>query len=134
MLVQEIRRAAHLISLALERELGPGVGQAEAHVLAHLGAAEPLTPGELARGFGHRQSTLTSIVDRLAERGLVERAANPADRRSFLVTLTPAGRREARRATAALAGIEQRALSRISAHEAAGVAAFAAALGEVLDD
>jgi DNA-binding MarR family transcriptional regulator len=37
--------------------------------------------------------TMTNRVDRLTERGLVSREADPADRRGVLVTLTPAGRR-----------------------------------------
>jgi DNA-binding MarR family transcriptional regulator len=39
---------------------------------------------------------ITVIVDDLEQRGLVQRQANPADRRSKLVSITPAGRAAAR--------------------------------------
>lgn len=37
--------------------------------------------------------TMTNRLDRLAERGLVARVADPADRRSLLVELTAEGRK-----------------------------------------
>ena len=47
------------------------------------------------RGAGERRnlspSGISRSVDRLAKIGLVERSANPADRRSLLVGLTPQG-------------------------------------------
>jgi DNA-binding MarR family transcriptional regulator len=45
-------------------------------------------------------SGMTRAVARLADEGLVEREQDPADRRSFLVTLTPAGVRRLREAQA----------------------------------
>lgn len=38
------------------------------------------------------QPALSRLVDRLAERGLITRATDPADRRGVLLSLTPAGR------------------------------------------
>jgi DNA-binding MarR family transcriptional regulator len=72
------------------------VTQAEAHVLAHVSAG-PATVGELHSAFGHKRSTLTSVLDRLEERGYVERTVNPDDRRSFIVTTTREGVRVAKR-------------------------------------
>ena len=108
MIVQPLRRAAHLLSHELDVELqGLGLTQGEVHVLADLASASgQATPGELHRGFGHRHSTVTGIVDRLERKGLVGRLPNPRDRRSQLVRLTPAGRRAARRVTRALARLD----------------------------
>lgn len=39
------------------------------------------------------RSSLTGLVDRAEQRGLVERRPDPADRRAVKVALTPAGRR-----------------------------------------
>jgi DNA-binding MarR family transcriptional regulator len=47
--------------------------------------------GEIARGLGVGMSTVTGIVDRLVEHGLVERHTAPEDRRQSRVRITPAG-------------------------------------------
>ncbi|MCA9758112.1 MAG: MarR family transcriptional regulator [Candidatus Eisenbacteria bacterium] len=72
-----------------------GFGLPEAHLSSYLLAYGPCAIGELHRVFGLRRSTLTSILDRLEERGLLERSIHPDDRRSFLVELTAAGRKMA---------------------------------------
>jgi DNA-binding MarR family transcriptional regulator len=62
-------------------------------VLRRLAAApEPLTLRGLAELLGTDRPYITLVVDDLVERGYVERTANPADRRSKLVTVTAAGR------------------------------------------
>ena len=52
---------------------------------------EPRAMGELAQLMHCDNSNITGIVDRLAERGLVERRAAEGDRRIKLVALTEAG-------------------------------------------
>jgi DNA-binding MarR family transcriptional regulator len=104
-MIADIQRATHLIGLHLERA-GLGVTQAEAHLLARL-ADGPATVGELHREFGHKRSTLTSVLDRLEERGYVERTVNPDDRRSFVVTTTREGGRVARRVRRAFDELER---------------------------
>src|SRR2546426_1603261 len=47
--------------------------------------------GSLAQSFQCDASTMTWLVDRLEERGLVERRMLPADRRVKAVVLTPLG-------------------------------------------
>jgi DNA-binding MarR family transcriptional regulator len=69
---------------------------------------EQATVRELVAATAQRPSTLTGVLDRLERRGLVERAANPADRRSVLVRLTPAGRTPAARVAAAFGAFEDR--------------------------
>jgi DNA-binding MarR family transcriptional regulator len=59
--------------------------------LEHL-AETAKGPGELARLVGVSPAAATGIVDRLAERGHVERAPDPGDRRRVTVRLTDAGR------------------------------------------
>lgn len=57
-------------------------------------AGEPyqLSPGTLVAQTLVTSGTMTNRIDRLAERGLVERLPAPADRRGVLVRLTAAGR------------------------------------------
>ncbi len=56
-------------------------------------APKGLKMGELSRRMMVTGGNVTGITDGLAEEGLVERVADPADRRAWLVRLTPAGRR-----------------------------------------
>ena len=56
-------------------------------------APRGLKMGELSKRMMVTGGNVTGITDGLAKEGLVERAADPADRRAWLVRLTPAGRR-----------------------------------------
>ncbi|MFI5889989.1 MarR family winged helix-turn-helix transcriptional regulator [Actinoplanes sp. NPDC051513] len=66
----------------------------QARLLCVLGD-QPRGMAELARIFGVGKANLTGLVDRAAQRGLVERAPVPGDRRAFHVVLTDEGRRSA---------------------------------------
>ena len=96
---------------------GAAVTQAEAHILAHLAAEGEATIGDVHRAFAHKRSTLTSILDRLERRGLIQRISDPRDRRTFVIRLTRRGRVLARRVTAHLEAFEKRALARLPARD-----------------
>ena len=68
--------------------------QVQARMLCVL-AEKPRGMAELARLFGVGKANLTGLVDRAAQRGLVERAIVPSDRRAVQVVLTDDGRRSA---------------------------------------
>jgi DNA-binding MarR family transcriptional regulator len=55
----------------------------------------PRGMAELAQCFGVEKATLTGLVDRTEQRGLVRRSPVPGDRRALHVTLTDTGRRAA---------------------------------------
>ncbi len=57
-------------------------------VLRTLASRGPLAMHELAELQGITRSSATEVVDRLAERGLVQRGHDPADRRTITVALT----------------------------------------------
>jgi DNA-binding MarR family transcriptional regulator len=83
--------------------------------LRRSGSPYELSPGRLIRETMVTSGTMTNRVDRLVEKGLVERSADPDDRRGVLVRLTSEGRA---RVDAALEGLlehEQRLLSRLTA-------------------
>jgi len=63
-------------------------------ILKNLNQHTDLSQKELAEYCGKDQPTLTRIVDLLVSKDLVERRANPTDRRSFVVHLTMAGKRK----------------------------------------
>jgi MarR family transcriptional regulator, organic hydroperoxide resistance regulator len=54
-------------------------------------ASEPLTVGTIGERLGLDSGTLTPLLKRLEQSGLVERHRDPDDERRVLVTLTSAG-------------------------------------------
>jgi DNA-binding MarR family transcriptional regulator len=120
--IPSLERATHAVALWLERTLGDlHLNQAEAHVLGYLAHVQPCTINELHLSLGHKRSTLTSILDRLEQRGLVRRGPHPASRRLLVVDLTADGRLVAERVGAALRALEASVVER-TGH--ANVAAF----------
>jgi MarR family transcriptional regulator, organic hydroperoxide resistance regulator len=125
-LVARWQQVTHRLLAALDDELSDlGLSAAEVNALACFAGAESRTVRELVAATAQRPSTLTGVLDRLERRGLIERAANPADRRSVLVRLTSAGRTGAERVAAAFDELERRL-------PAADVRRMLAALDEVV--
>jgi len=62
------------------------------HRLAHEAAETGLRIGDLAAWLAVKPPTVTQLVDALESRGLVERIADPDDRRAIRVRLSVAGR------------------------------------------
>lgn len=129
--VLALHRATHATLRALAARLaGLDLPASEINVLANLAGHGPLTVGRLAAATATRPTTLTSVLDRLAGRGYVVREVDPADRRSFLVSLTPAGQQAAGTVSAAVRELEQGALTRVSPAQRAGFFAVIDALAE----
>jgi len=62
-------------------------------VLKELAAKDGTQPGELARAAGLKQATISILLDRLQERGLIQRTRGDTDRRTVRVQITPDGER-----------------------------------------
>lgn len=60
-------------------------------VLRTLSESDEISQKELSLRSDKDQATLTKILDLLVKHEYVERVANPLDRRSFLVKITPKG-------------------------------------------
>jgi MarR family transcriptional regulator, organic hydroperoxide resistance regulator len=130
--VLALHRATHATLQVLATRLaGLDLPASEINVLANLATRHPLTVGALAAATATRPTTLTSVLDRLVKRGYVVREVDPADRRSFLISLTPAGQRAAGTVSAAVRDLEQGALSHVSPAQRAGFFAVVHALSEV---
>ena len=105
-IIPAIHRAAHAIAILVDRAAELGVTQAEAHVLSHLAESGASTIAEIHQAFGHKRSTLTSVLDRLETRELITREISAEDRRSFVVRLTRQGRSLAAKVSVHLEGLE----------------------------
>lgn len=115
-LIPAIERATHAIGLWVERAFGDlRLTQAEAHALAYLAAHPDASINDLHRSFGHKRSTLTSLLDRLEARGWLRRVAHPTSRRLVRLELTVDGRTVAERVGDALRDLEARAAARLGA-------------------
>jgi DNA-binding MarR family transcriptional regulator len=80
-----------------QAEAHTGLSAAQLFVLQRLAEHQPLSVNELAeRTFTH-QSSVSVVVTRLVEQGLVRRMPSPRDRRRMELSLEPAGRTALRR-------------------------------------
>ena len=116
-LVPPIHRATHRIGLYLAELREHGLSQGEAHILAHLAGSAPATIAELHAILAHKRSTLTSILDRLVERGLITREVGKADRRTFVIDTTAKGRKVATQIHRHLTALEEAVSRRVTKDE-----------------
>lgn len=85
----EIGETAHALRKAFDRRAcGLGVTRAQWKLLFRLERNPGLRQIELADMLDIEPITLSRIVDRLEEAGLVERLADPADRRAWRLHVT----------------------------------------------
>src|ERR687886_469612 len=90
-LAPRLRLGIARMARRLRQEAGAELSPSQTAALATIERHGPLTPSELAVRERVQRPTVTRVLARLEEAGLVERAADPADRRSSLVSATPAG-------------------------------------------
>lgn len=128
-LIAHLHKATHQVGLHIHRELSEiAISQAEAHVLSFLSASGPCSVADVHHSFGHRRSTLTSILNRLEDRGLIAREIHPDDRRSYLLRVTREGKPLASKARRTLEQLEAAALASVSRQQLAGFVAVIEAI------
>jgi MarR family transcriptional regulator, lower aerobic nicotinate degradation pathway regulator len=84
-LVRALRTSAHAV------ERGTGITGAQLFVLRRLADSPAASMNELAERTSTHQSSVSVVVTRLAERGLVERVPAAVDARRVGIRITPAG-------------------------------------------
>jgi DNA-binding MarR family transcriptional regulator len=124
--VARIGRAGALLDRGLNTNFARfGLTPTEWDVLASLrrvGAPYRRSPTELYRALMRTSGGMTHLVDRLEREGLVERVADPDDRRGLLVGLTRKGRALVRRVAPSHLETEQRLLAALTPQEQADLA------------
>lgn len=89
-----LAQASHLISSEFHRVAREhGFSVSEWRVLASLAGGDAISIGRLAQIAVMKQPTVTRMLDRMAQRGHVERLPHESDRRITLVRITDAGER-----------------------------------------
>jgi DNA-binding MarR family transcriptional regulator len=91
MAMQRYQRSVQAFDDEVGRRLG--LGPADLRCLDWL-ADGPKTAGQLSAATGLRPAATTSLIDRLAAKGYVERMASETDRRQVLVRMTDLGQEE----------------------------------------
>ena len=117
-----LRRASGAFSadFAVAME-GSGFRQVPFAVLAVVAANPGINQGEVGTVLNIKRANMVALINDLVDRGFVDRAVDPGDRRAFSLTATSAGQ-------AALAD----AVQRIDAHEERMLADFSAAERAIL--
>lgn len=125
---------SRILETELERQLADefGMTHREYEVLVRLdGAGGSMRMSVLARQIEASPALVTQTVDRLVERGWLERQPTPDDRRGVQAALTAAGSRELGAAAGPHAELVRRLL--ISPIDADALDAIAQSLGNVAD-
>jgi DNA-binding MarR family transcriptional regulator len=91
----------HRIRKVAEERMGAqGLSLARAKTLEVIDTDGPIRLRALADRFDCSAATITDMMDGLERDGLATRTPDPTDRRAYLVTITPAGRKAAAKARA----------------------------------
>jgi DNA-binding MarR family transcriptional regulator len=110
-----------------------GISMAQLHILFSIQRAGEMTMSRLAELLDVSLSNATGLVDRLVERGFVERVRVPTDRRIVLVRVTASGEAMLREVDALSDDMLRSVLGRLSAQQLRGVAHAMSSLREGLD-
>src|ERR1700754_2637289 len=90
-LAYRLRPVVARLARRLRQQAGGELSPTQSAALHTIDCHGPLTPSELAARERIQRPTATRVLARLEEAGLGARPADPADRRSSLVTTTPQG-------------------------------------------
>jgi DNA-binding MarR family transcriptional regulator len=91
-LASRLRLDISRMARRLRQEAGALLSPSQTAALVTIERHGPLTPSELAERERVQRPTVTRVLARLEEAGLVDRAADPQDRRSSLVSISDDGR------------------------------------------
>jgi DNA-binding MarR family transcriptional regulator len=133
-LAVRLRLAIARTARRLRQEAGGELSPSQTTALATIDRHGPLTPSELALRERIQRPTVTRIVARLEEDGLVQRTRDPQDGRSSLVALTPAGRELLARGRTRKDAYLARRLCELDGEERATLQRAAAILERLLEE
>jgi DNA-binding MarR family transcriptional regulator len=118
----------------LRQEAGADLSPSLISALATIDRHGPITPSELAFHERVQRPTATRVLSRLEDAGLIERAPDPADRRSSLISVSAAGRTLLRRQRSRKDQYLARRLAALDADDVATLERAAAILERMLDE
>jgi DNA-binding MarR family transcriptional regulator len=116
-----------------ERLLREGVSMAQVHIMYTVQRHGEMTMSQLADVLNVSDSNATGLVDRMAERGFVQRDRVPEDRRVVVVRVTEAGEHLLGEVDALSDGILRSVLGRLDPAQLLGVGQAVADLRAAID-
>jgi MarR family transcriptional regulator, lower aerobic nicotinate degradation pathway regulator len=110
------------VAMYSDRLVNEGLARADARkwhyaVLATLQESGPASQVELSRRTGIYRSDVVAVINELADRNLVERAPDPADRRRNVITMTRQGHDHLRRLDRLVATLQDEVLAPLTQPE-----------------
>jgi DNA-binding MarR family transcriptional regulator len=113
-------RAAIVLRKDFERELGPlGLKVLDYSLMVLVASNPEVNQKQLGEALDVSAPNMAITIDRLVERGWVERVRSTQDRRAMIIHLTPAGRDLVKRAQKIAASMEESTLAVLSPAERA---------------
>ncbi|MFC1884568.1 MarR family winged helix-turn-helix transcriptional regulator, partial [Thermodesulfobacteriota bacterium] len=88
--IRKLMQGAEIYTKELNRNYS--ISSAQLNCLLALFENGPLPPSQIAKHMMVKSSTVTGVVDRLEQKGLVTRIRNSPDRRVITIELTEAGK------------------------------------------
>jgi DNA-binding MarR family transcriptional regulator len=120
--------------LSNERVLKVGLSMAQLNILYTLKRCGEMPMSRLAEMLNVSVSNATGLIDRIEERGLVERTRVPEDRRIVLIRVTAAGEQMLRDLDVLSDDLVRSVLGRLSRTELTAMATAFASIREALVD
>jgi DNA-binding MarR family transcriptional regulator len=134
-IIADFRAAMNAVKCASsERLVRMGISMAQLHILYTLERSGEMPMSRLADVLQVSLSNATGLIDRIEERGFVERTRVPEDRRVVLIRVTDAGRRMLEEVDAISTELLRSVFARIGRTQLAGVGRAIAELRRGLED
>jgi DNA-binding MarR family transcriptional regulator len=134
-IIADFRAAMNQVKCASsERLVRMGISMAQLHILYTLQRGGEMPMSRLADVLHVSLSNATGLIDRIEERGFVERTGVPEDRRVVLIRVTDAGRRMLDEVDATGTDLLRSVFGRIGRTQLAGVARAIAELRRGLEE
>jgi DNA-binding MarR family transcriptional regulator len=132
-IIADFRSAMTMVKCATsERVLRLGISMAQLHILYTLQRNGEMPMSRLAEVLNVSLSNATGLIDRIEERGFVERSRVPEDRRIVLIRVTEAGERMLGEIDALSDELLRSVLGHLDRSKLAGVGQAVAALRDAL--
>ena len=116
-LIEADRRLVNAVQRITTPIESPDISLAQARMLFFIISHGPTRMGRLAQLLDVTMPTVTGTVDRMVQRGLVERQADPGDRRVVLVAMTEQGRVELEQLVGVRSKVMRQMLARMTRAE-----------------